>query len=76
MNCCDAFGDCTQGRDCPVRKHPTTRRYPRTMQEAFGPYTDNHIHEFENPLDKHDRIAVTVCLATIVVIIAIHIIFS
>ncbi len=20
MNCCDANGDCTQGRDCPIRK--------------------------------------------------------
>lgn len=24
-----------------------TRRYPRTLQEAFGPYTSNHI--FEEP---------------------------
>lgn len=23
----------------------TTRRHPRTMQEAFGPYTDHRIHE-------------------------------
>jgi hypothetical protein len=22
-----------------------TRRYPRTLQEAFGPYTDDRIHE-------------------------------
>lgn len=22
-----------------------TRRYPRTLQEAFGPYTSNHIEE-------------------------------
>ena len=21
MNCCDAFGNCNQGRDCPVRMH-------------------------------------------------------
>ena len=20
MNCCDSFGNCSQGRDCPVRK--------------------------------------------------------
>lgn len=20
MNCCDEYGDCNQGRDCPVRK--------------------------------------------------------
>lgn len=22
MNCCDEFGNCRQGRDCPVRKQP------------------------------------------------------
>lgn len=22
-----------------------TRKYPRTLQQAFGPYTDNRIHE-------------------------------
>jgi len=20
MNCCDGYGNCTQGRDCPIRK--------------------------------------------------------
>ena len=20
MNCCDTYGNCTQGRDCPIRK--------------------------------------------------------
>lgn len=24
MNCCDAFGNCNQGRDCPARAKPTT----------------------------------------------------
>lgn len=23
MNCCDEYGDCRQGRDCPVRKERT-----------------------------------------------------
>jgi hypothetical protein len=22
MNCCDEYGDCRQGRDCPVRMRP------------------------------------------------------
>jgi hypothetical protein len=22
MNCCDEYGECRQGRDCPVRKAP------------------------------------------------------
>ena len=34
MNCCDDYGDCQQGRDCPVR-NATTRTYPRTLSEAF-----------------------------------------
>lgn len=21
MNCCDEYGNCRQGRDCPIRKH-------------------------------------------------------
>jgi len=23
MNCCDDYGNCTQGRDCPARQKPT-----------------------------------------------------
>jgi hypothetical protein len=25
----------------------TTRKHPRTLQEAFGPYTDHRLHEME-----------------------------
>ena len=28
MQCCDEFGDCRQGRDCPVRRQ---RAYPETL---------------------------------------------
>jgi hypothetical protein len=27
MNCCDDFGNCNQGRDCPVRTTPTLAVY-------------------------------------------------
>lgn len=32
MNCCDEFGNCRQGRDCPVRavKTPPWRQHPHT----------------------------------------------
>lgn len=26
-----------------------TRRYPRTLQQAFGPYTDNTLHPMPEP---------------------------
>lgn len=29
MNCCDDYGDCRQGRDCPVRVAKVKQRYPR-----------------------------------------------
>lgn len=30
---------------------------PRTMKEAFGPYTDNMIFEKDKQMDKADKIA-------------------
>lgn len=29
MNCCNDYGDCRQGRDCPARVAPIGRRTPR-----------------------------------------------
>lgn len=29
MNCCDEYGDCRQGRDCPVRVAKVGWRYPK-----------------------------------------------
>lgn len=31
MNCCDAYGQCTQGRDCPVR---TGKALPHQLAHA------------------------------------------
>lgn len=71
MHCCNH--NCNQGRDCPNRKPAmNTRRYPRTMKEAFGPYTRDDLEPM------HDKRAdygtawwlcmVLVCTASAVVI--------
>jgi len=56
MNCCNR--NCNQGRNCPQRKPymEPTRKHPRTLQEAFGPYTDDRIEEPLRPLDRADKI--------------------
>lgn len=32
MNCCDEYGDCRQGRDCPARVAKVGRRIPKHPQ--------------------------------------------
>jgi len=34
MNCCDEYGNCTQGRDCPVRVVCTPQ--PSTSKRLLG----------------------------------------
>jgi len=41
-----------------------SRRYPRTLQEAFGPYASGPIHEPRRPIDRQDKI---VMVASVVV---------
>jgi len=38
MNCCDEYGNCRQGRDCPVRKQ---RQQERQHQENVVIYKGN-----------------------------------
>lgn len=37
----------------------TTRRHPRTLSEAFGPYERGGLYVKPEPMHKHDRIVVT-----------------
>jgi len=42
-NCCNANGECTQGRDCPIRK--------QRAQEANEAYIKGFLMGQEDPLD-------------------------
>lgn len=38
MNCCDEWGNCRQGRDCPVRRQAA---YPATLPPNLPGWDDN-----------------------------------
>lgn len=44
-----------------------TRRFPRTMQEAFGPYTDDNLYEPQRPMDWEDKVVLTGCVVTAII---------
>jgi hypothetical protein len=39
----------------------TPRKFPRTMEEAFGPGHRGGIWEQPNPLHRHDKIVLVAC---------------
>ena len=59
MNCCNENGNCTQGRDCPVRK--------QRAQEANDAYMSGH----KKPDKPYEDIAVTFVAETFKTLIAI-----
>jgi hypothetical protein len=48
----------------PLKKEMQTRKYPRTLQEAFGPHTSREITPSDDNRRK-DRITVVGCLLAI-----------
>ena len=48
-----------------------TRKHPRTLQEAFGPYTSHEIEEREQPMDWQDKLVVGASVFTAVAIVVI-----
>jgi hypothetical protein len=48
-----------------------TRKHPRTMQQAFGPYTSNTLHEPDRPLDWQDYLVTVCCVITILICAAL-----
>lgn len=41
-----------------------TRKYPRTLDEAFGPHTHHKIENTERPMDWQDKVVVWGSIAT------------
>jgi hypothetical protein len=53
---------------------PTTRRYPRTLNEAFGPYASGPIHDPDKA--RHALIKAGLIAAGIIAEIAIIVLFA
>lgn len=52
-----------------------TRRYPRTLQEAFGPYTDHNIQPMREPRGRHRQdwaLYVVAVVALVAIVIFKH----
>ena len=45
------------------------RKFPRTMQEAFGPYTDHKIYSDLDPIHPHDKIVLWGCLFAVIALV-------
>lgn len=43
-----------------------TRKYPRTLEEAFGPYTGRKFEEVKRPFDREDKIVMWGCAVAFV----------
>ena len=49
----------------------TTRKFPRTLEEAFGPYARGPIHEPDAPMPTADKIVVVGGLILMAVVVAL-----
>ena len=42
------------------------RRYPRTMKQAFGPYTDNRLHPMPEPKRSHEAADIALYIVALI----------
>lgn len=47
-----------------------TRKYPRSLEDAFGPYARGPIQEPQRPMDWQDRVVVTASAAALLAVVA------
>jgi hypothetical protein len=52
----------------------TTRKYHRTLNEAFGPYADGPIQEPQDPMPVADKIAVWTGAIGLVLVLALMVV--
>ncbi len=45
MNCCDEYGDCRQGRDCPARVAKVGQRTPKHPKPLRVKHGRNHLKD-------------------------------
>lgn len=53
----------------------STRRHPRTLVEAFGPYTSHTVHPMPQPVPKASRVAgvlLAVALGIFIALFLVH----
>ena len=53
-----------------------TRKYPRTMKEAFGPYTDDTVYPPEIPTTSRHRIITRAIYIALIVCITAYIVMQ
>jgi hypothetical protein len=74
MNCCDDYGDCNQGRDCPIRKGYGTRRAragePVTDELPIKYWHNDEPEEIEPPYTLVDAVSAAVVLTILFIIAA------
>jgi hypothetical protein len=52
----------------------TTRKYPRTLEQAFGPYARGPISEQYDPMPRADKIAVWTGAIGLVLVVALMVV--
>ncbi len=46
-----------------------TRKFPRTLNEAFGPYASGPIQEQTDPMPEADRLVIGICAVAAIALI-------
>ena len=54
-----------------TRSSNHTGRFPRSLEEAFGPHTSHHITEDEPPMPAADVVVVVTCTVAAVVLLGL-----